>query len=150
MNVRYLPLPTLLAAMLTLLGVLAASSPALAGTCVTIHEDRDTLTAQDRRAARITLENTLENHGIKPIGEPCETTYVLSHTKLGEEVTVRMSVGDETRTLRARGIEDLPSAYDQMVASIKNGTPLADNIGRKNVLNKQTNRNKQERLVRSH
>jgi hypothetical protein len=69
---------------------------------------------------------------------------VLSHTKLGEEVTVRMSVGDEIRNLRARGIEDLPSAYDQMVASIKNGTPLADNIGRQNVLNKQTDRNKQE------
>ena len=135
---------TKLATSLALVGIVATSSNALAGVCVKINVDRDTLSADDRRAARITLENTLENHGIMPIGEPCESTYVLSHTKLGEEVTVRMSVGSELRTLRARGIEDLPSAYDQMVASIKNGTPLADNIGRRNVLNKQTNRNKQE------
>ena len=137
---RAIPVVTALAVVATL----ALSAPVHAGVCVTINVDRDTLSPEDQRAARITLENTLESHGIMPIGEPCDTTYVLSHTKLGEEVTIRMAVGDALRTLRARGIEDLPSAYDQMVASIKNGTPLADNIGRRNVLNKQTNRNKQE------
>lgn len=133
-----------LATFAALTAALLTSTSALAGICVTINKDRDTLSPEDQRAARITLENTLENQGIKPIGEPCETTYTLSHTKLGEEVTIRLAVGEETRTLRARGLEDLPSAYEQMVASIKNGTPLADNIGRQNVTNKQTNRNKQE------
>ena len=144
MTVQYRPASALCTAALTLFAVIGTSSTAMAGVCVVINEARDTLNAQDRRAARITLENTLETHGIKPIGEPCETTYTLAHTKLGEEITIRMSVGEDIRNMRARGIEDLPSAYDQMVASIKNGTPLADNIGRRNVTNKQTNRKKQE------
>ena len=60
---RAIPVVTALAVVATL----ALSAPVHAGV-VTINVDRDTLSPEDQRAARITLENTLESHGIMPIG----------------------------------------------------------------------------------
>ena len=123
---------------LALLGIgetAAASSP-----CVEIDQANDTLTPQEQKAALNTFESVLESQGAKD--EPCEV-FQLTHSRLGEVITIKVVQGNESRTLRASTLSDLPAAYDQIVLSLLSGEPLKESVRRNNVMRSQTRREKE-------
>ena len=123
---------------LALLG-LSLSPSALAGVCVELDTERDNFSPDERRAVRSLAAGALEDEGLQISGGECETTYVISHVRLGNTVTVRMSDGTENRKMTIDTVDDLPNAYSQMAHSLVTGTPLADSIDRQNVTLDQAN-----------
>ena len=98
--------------------------PARADVCVTIDEARDTLSAQDRAAALLLLARQFELAGEKVVPPGCTTPYVVSHVLLGSTVTITLSGPKGQRDATARGLDDVPAVYSQMVRSLLRGQPM--------------------------
>lgn len=111
-----------------------------ASPCVEIDQADDTLTPQEQKAALNTFESVLESQGFNH--DACEV-FQLTHSRLGEVITIKVVQGGESRTLRASSLSDLPAAYDQIVLSLLSGEPLKESVRRNNVMRSQARREKE-------
>jgi hypothetical protein len=115
--VRVLPLS--LAMLLALSRGLAA-----ADVCVSIDESRDTFSEKDRAAALILLARQFELAGEQVVLPGCSQSYVVSHAQLGSTIVVTLSGPLGQRDATARGMDDVPAVYSQMVRSLVRGQPM--------------------------
>jgi hypothetical protein len=106
-------------------GILLAANLAHASVCVRIDTTRDNLGEQERQAARMLLAQALERSGQEVVTSGCEQEYAVFHVKLGNNVSVTVIGPQGYRQANARGLEDLPNWYDQMVRSLLSGIPMA-------------------------
>ena len=113
---------------------------ASASPCIEVDQTKDTLTAQEQKAAINTFEAVLSSQGVSL--DDC-VPFVLAHSRLGDVITVQVSRGGDIRTLRAETLSDLPAAYDQIVISFMSGEPLTKSVRRNNVLQAQSKREKE-------
>lgn len=114
-------------AAVTVAASLALATRAGADACVEIDPERDTLSEQDRAAARSLLLQALEANGQPAAagGAQCTAVYRLRNVRLGNSVTATVAGPQGTRTLTVRDLEDLPGAYDQMVRAMLSGAALS-------------------------
>ena len=113
---------------------------ASASPCIEVNQTKDTLTAQEQKAAINTFEAVLSSQGVSL--DDC-VPFILAHSRLGDVITVQVSRGGDIRTLRAETLSDLPAAYDQIVISFMSGEPLTKSVRRNNVLQAQSKREKE-------
>jgi hypothetical protein len=104
--------------------VCAVPRVAAGQTCVKIDEAVDTLARDERTAAVRLVEKQFERAGLRAAGAPCEATYILSHIRLGNTITVSLAGPLGTRDGKALGLDDLPAVYSQMVRSLATGQPM--------------------------
>ena len=121
-------------------GLVSGGTASFASPCLAIDQSNDTLTEQERKAAINTFQAVLERQDFKIEG--CEP-FILTHSRLGEVVTIRVIQGSESRTLRAASLSDLPAAYDQIVISLISGKPIEASVRRDNVMQSQATREKE-------
>jgi len=95
-----------------------------AEVCVTIDETRDTFSARDRAAALLLLTRQFELAGERVVPPGCPTPYVVSHVQLGTVIAITLSGPNGQRDATARGMEDVPAVYSQMVRSLLRGQPM--------------------------
>ena len=92
--------------------------------CITIDEARDTLSAADRTAALLLVARQFEMEGRQVVSAACAAPYAVSHIRLGDTIIVTLAGTSERREGTARGLDDLPALYSQMVRSIVTGRPM--------------------------
>ncbi|HEY7475376.1 MAG TPA: hypothetical protein VH679_10225 [Vicinamibacterales bacterium] len=95
-----------------------------AQTCVKIDEANDSLAPDERAAAVRLVKKQFELAGSREANLPCETTYTLSHVRLGNTIVVSLSGPLGSREGKALGLDDLPAVYSQMVRSLTTGQPM--------------------------
>lgn len=122
--------------------LLSSSLAHAASPCVALDDAQDTLSPVEQKAALRTFENALLEQDANL--ESCDVQYVLFHSRLGDVVTVFVSYGTESRTLRASSMSELPKAYDQIAISLITGTPLSESTRRDNVMESQADRSKED------
>jgi hypothetical protein len=129
-----------------LLSTLAGVARA-ADVCVEVDAARDNLNESERSATRTLLMQTLEEKKQHVVESGCQVTYRVHHVRLGDSVTVALSNGSDSRSLKVSKIEDVPKAYSQLVESLLSGKPLgveSGTIDRTNVTNAQVSPNRVE------
>lgn len=104
--------------------LLGGAAVAHADVCTQIDQAHDTLAPADRASALLLFANALERERSHVIDPPCETTYVLSHVRLGETIFVTLDIPDRRLQGTAIGLDDLPNLYDQMARAIRTGSPI--------------------------
>ena len=114
--------------------LLLAPATALAQVCVRVDDSRDTLSPEDRRAAVITLGHVVAKYGETVVEDGCAATYTVYHVKLGQTVSVYLYGPQGQREAKAGKLDDLPFLYEQMVSSLRSGTPMnnGSNVDRTN------------------
>jgi hypothetical protein len=111
-------------------GLVAASAaeaqtrPPIRDICVSVDEARDTLSPQERLAARLLVARQFEVEGWRVVPDGCTDTYTVAHIQLGRRITVTLSGPAGRREGDALGLEDLPALYSQMVRSMVTGLPM--------------------------
>ena len=110
-----------------------------ADVCVTIDEARDTFSPQDRAAALLLLARQFELAGEHVVAPGCSTPYVVSHVQFGTTITIVMTGPNGQRDATARGMDDVPAIYSQMIRSLLRGQPMdaPGIVDRTNVANTQ-------------
>jgi hypothetical protein len=124
----------------TLGACLAAPSTACAGTCVSLDEQRDGLSDDERQSARTLFEEALSERGVEVTRDACTETWVIYHVKLGRSLTVVVQSPRGTRRERVKTLEDLPAVYSQLTRAILTGTENTTesaNVDRRNVTESQ-------------
>lgn len=119
---------------------LALSRPAFAETCVAIDEERDTLSEEERQAARSLFEGALREAGEAVSRTRCTAHWSLYHVRLGQSVTAFATSPSGVRHRRVERIEDLPAAYSQLAKALRYGFSDDNDSGamtRKNVTGPQ-------------
>jgi hypothetical protein len=115
---------TLRRVLLALAIMAATTGTAAAQTCLSIDEPRDMLTPDERTAALILVRRQFEQAG-QPVAESnCASTHLLSHVRLGSTIIVSLSGPLGSREGTARGVDDLPALYSQLVRSLTTGEPM--------------------------
>ena len=104
--------------------LLTAARAAGAQTCVRIDPSADTLTQDERTAARMLLQKQFELAGHRVAEDGCAAIYTLSHIRLGTTITVTLSGPAGSRQGKAIGLDDLPVVYNQLVRSLMTGQPM--------------------------
>lgn len=102
------------------LGV-GAASHAHAAACVTVDEERDGLSPEERTSARTLFEDALGEHQVQVAREGCTETWTLYHVRIGETVTVTVRAPRGTRRERIKTLDDLPAVYSQLIRAIQTG-----------------------------
>jgi hypothetical protein len=118
-----------------------------ADVCVQLDTARDNLTEPERSATRSLLIQTLEEKEQRFVESGCQVTYRVHHVRLGSSITVAVSNGSSSRSLKVSKIEDVPKAYSQLIESLITGQPLgveSGTIDRTNVTNDQVSPNRVE------
>lgn len=136
------PLGFALAALGLSLGLLSPRD-AWASTCVSIDEERDGLTTEERQSTRTLFEEALGEAGLEVGREGCNETWALYHVRLGKSITVVVQSPRGTRRERVKTIEDLPATYHQLVHAIMTGgenTNDSASVDRRNVTASQSDR----------
>lgn len=134
-----------LLAVVAALSVLATPYLARAQTCVQVDEQRDSLTADERRSVQTLFEDTLSENHVSVSRAGCSETWTLYHVRLGENVTVTVRSPRGERHQSVRHIEELSAAYSQIVKSLLSGQPISAegaSIDRHNVTDSQTVNNR--------
>jgi hypothetical protein len=112
---------------------LVLASRAAADACVEIDPERDTLSEQDRAAARSLFLQALESNGQAVAtgrnGRPCTAVYRVHNVRIGNSVSATVAGPQGVRTVSVRAVEDLPNVYDQIVRSLLSGDPLSNSSG---------------------
>ena len=130
-------------------GALAAAAAlgvprvALATSCVSIDEQRDGLSDEERQSTRTLFEEALGEAGVTVGREGCTETWTLYHVRLGKSITVVVQSPRGTRRERVKKIEDLPATYHQLAHAIVSGTENTNdgaNVDRRNVTESQSER----------
>lgn len=111
-------------AVLALILVTAGASAAGAQTCIRIDEQHDTLQLDERTAARMLVGRQFALAGHKVADDNCAATYLISHIRLGNTISVTITGPAGTREATALGLDDLPAVYSQMVKSLTTGQPM--------------------------
>lgn len=114
------------AAIAVLLLILGSARVASAQTCVRIDESFDTLAPDERTAAILLVRKQFDLAGHRVAESGCDTTYTLSHIRLGNTIVVTLSGPLGTREGKALGLDDLPAVYSQLVRSLTTGRPMGD------------------------
>jgi hypothetical protein len=104
--------------------LLSGAAVARADVCTRIDEAHDTLAPAERASVLLLLANALERERLHVVDSPCETTYVLSHVRLGETIFVTLDIPDRRLQGTAIGLDDLPNLYSQMARAIRTGSPI--------------------------
>src|SRR5687768_16402026 len=127
------------------LGVLAAAlgmpQLASASSCVSIDEERDGLSPDERKSTRTLYEEALGEAGVTVAREGCNETWTLYHVRLGKSITVVVQSPRGTRRERVKKIEDLPATYHQLAHAIisgKGNTNDGSSVDRRNVTDSQS------------
>src|SRR5262245_31033108 len=124
---------TKVASLIALAGFLAMTGLAEAEVCVAIDKARDTLTAEERTVALRLVTRQFAQAGERVVPEGCPASYVLFHARLGDIIVVSLSGPTGQREMTARGMDDLPAVYSQMVRSLISGRSMTDVVDRTNV-----------------
>jgi hypothetical protein len=119
-----MPLRTIFTSVSFLLLTIGAARSASAQTCLRIDESADTLAQDERTAAILLVQKEFERAGHRVGGTGCETTYTLSHIRLGNTIVVTLSGALGSREGRALGLDDLPAVYSQLVRALMTGQPM--------------------------
>ena len=125
---------------LALLLLVTLAHSAAAGVCVTLDEQRDTLSPEDRRAAMITFGQALAKAGAQVTVGDCTTPYSLYNVKLGDSITVYAVGPGGTLQARASKLDELPLVYEQLAHALVTGQPMSTgggNVDRTNATNDQ-------------
>src|SRR5215471_1166907 len=101
--------------------MIAAVRTAGAQVCVAVDAARDMLPPDDRKAAVLLLTTQFQMAGERVVTDNCIATYVVSHVRLGNTITVTLSGPAGHREGTALGLDDLPALYSQMVRAILTG-----------------------------
>lgn len=109
---------------------------AAAGVCVKINKEKDTLSEQERKSVRVTLENKLNKHGFEVVEKDCSDTYTAYNVKLGDAVVAHLSNSKRSKELKAQKMGDLNETYDQLVRAVALGQKKA--MTRDNVTKEQS------------
>ena len=115
--------------------LIGAARAAGAQTCLRIDDSADMLSQNERVAAVLLVRKQFELAGHKVAdtgsafaegfgGTGCETTYTLSHIRLGNTIIVTLSGALGSREGKALGLDDLPAVYSQLVRSLTTGQPM--------------------------
>ena len=104
--------------------LLASAGTALADVCVTIDQAHDSLSPPEQAAAILLVTREFEQAGERVVTAPCAVAYSLSHAQLGNIVVVNIVGPGGSKDATARGLDDLPAVYSQMVRSIVTGRPM--------------------------
>lgn len=117
-----------------------AAGQAMADVCLSIDESRDNFSPHDRAAALVLLGQQFELAGERIVAPGCPSAYVVSHVQLGETVTITLAGPRGRRDAIARGLDDVPNVYSQMVRSLMRGQPMTAEgiVDRTNVSSKQS------------
>lgn len=107
---------------------------AQAATCVSIDESRDTLTADERKAALSLAEQAFRDQGRDVATEGCNEIYTLTHARLGESITVTIVGPQGSRQMTASKIEELPDVYQRIVPALLNNTSTDATVTRDSVV----------------
>jgi hypothetical protein len=121
-----MPHHTFRASVLFFLVFIGAARAASAQTCVRVDESADMLAPDERVAAVMLVRRQFELAGHKVAADTsCETTYTLSHIRLGNTIIVTLSGGAlGSREGKALGLDDLPAVYSQLVRALTTGQPM--------------------------
>ena len=115
---------TVRASICFLLLLTGAARAASAQTCIRIDESADMLAPNERTAALLLVRKQFELAG-HPVAETgCQTTYTLSHIRLGSTIIVTITGALGSREGKALGLDDLPAVYSQLVRSLTTGEPM--------------------------
>jgi hypothetical protein len=126
----------------TLAGLVNAAT-----VCAELDTARDNLNETERAATRILLIQVLEEKEQHVVDSGCSVTYRAHHIRLGNSVTVVLSNGSQSRSLKVNKIEEVSKAYSQLAESLISGKPLGVELGtvdRTNVTNDQVSPNRVE------
>jgi hypothetical protein len=105
--------------------LLAVPGRALAAdVCITVDEAHDTFSPAERRAAVLLLQRQFEREGAHVVAPGCANEYVVAHVRLGNTIAITLSGPAGTRDAVARGMDDIPAVYSQMVRSLLRGEPM--------------------------
>ena len=130
-----------------LFAALVVTRAASADVCVEIDAARDNLSPADRSGVRTMLAHSFEEAGQHVVATGCATTYRAYNVQLGASVTAVLEGPTGSRTMTVHKIEEVPSAYSQMVRSLLSGQPLSTEssaMTRNNVTNAQVMPNRAE------
>jgi hypothetical protein len=119
-----MPYRTVRASLCFLLLLTGAARAASAQTCIRIDESADMLAPNERRAALLLVQKQFELAGHRVVETGCQTTYTLSHIRLGSTIVVTITGAMGSREGKALGLDDLPAVYSQMVRSLTTGEPM--------------------------
>lgn len=114
---------------------------ARADVCITIDEARDTLNPADRAAAVILLHRQFESEGYRVVLNGCTESYVVSHVKFGDTITVTLSGPTGQRQAMGLSMNDVPALYSQLVRAILGGQDVGSMrtvVDRTNVISTQS------------
>ena len=131
---RYVHVTLVAAALL-----LVASVARAADVCLTVNEPRDTFSPSERAAALLLLERQFELEGEHVVAPGCANEYHVSHVRLGNTISITLSGPKGQRDAVARGMDDVPAVYSQMVRALLRGLPMdaPGILDRTNVSNRQ-------------
>ena len=101
-----------------------AARAASAQTCIRIDEPADMLAPNERTAALLLVQKQFELAGHRVAETGCQTTYTLSHIRLGSTIIVTITGPMGSREGKALGLDDLPAVYSQLVRSLTTGQPM--------------------------
>jgi hypothetical protein len=112
---------------------------ARADVCVTVDEARDNLSSSERAAAVLLLQRQFEREGERVVPAGCANAYRVSHVRFGSTITITLAGPKGQRDAVAKGMDDVPAVYSQMVRALLRGQPLdaAGIVDRTNVSNRQ-------------
>jgi hypothetical protein len=116
------------------------TAAARADVCVSIDEGRDTLNQADRAAALILLHRQFESEGYRVVLNGCTESYVVSHVKFGDTITVTLSGATGQRQAMGLSMNDVPALYSQLVRAILTGQEVGSMrmvVDRTNVIGTQ-------------
>jgi hypothetical protein len=121
-----------------LLGV--APGAQAAEVCLRVDESHDSFSANDRAAALVLLAREFEREGQQVVAGDCANAYVVSHVRFGTTIIITMTGPAGEREATARGMDDVPAVYSQMVRSLVRGVPMDTRgvVDRTNVSNRQS------------
>jgi hypothetical protein len=117
--------------------VITTAAAAEADVCIRIDEARDTLTQSDRTSALLLLAKQFEAEGQRVVSDGCADTYLVSHLRFGDTITVTLTGPASEREAMALGLNDVPAVYSQLVRAILTGQPvgsLKNVVDRTNVI----------------
>jgi len=122
------------------LTVAALLSPQARAACVALDGDRDNLSADEQEAASQLLEQALIVQGVDRVDREdtedsgdCDSTWSVSHVRLGESITVTLSGEGESEMMTVGGLEELPDAYARLIVALLTGEAVADTATRDTV-----------------
>jgi hypothetical protein len=114
-------------------------APHTRSVCVAIDVAHDTFSEQDRRAALLLVAKQFELAGRHVDGVDCAERYSLAHVRLGDIITVTLKGRGGAREGTARGMDDLPALYSQLVRALLTGSSVGalNVVDRTNVIDMQ-------------